>query len=204
MHKIINQPTRQGAFQIFLSQSLVEALFFSRQERIYFLETSNAIKADPQFPIITTSFKFGIHITRDKLCQATSRVRTSTHRGCSQFSKDVPLKWLNSQLPAGFRPAHPRSCSVLQGAPSVRPLFLLGPGRRWLVPTETPREVNSSARLIFMFTGDVSGAENEPCLFRMEQHNLIMPMRVMIVRMGAGEVDIRMGTDFLWQRFLVS
>lgn len=83
---------RQGALQISLNQTLVQALFFSCQKRIYFLETSNAIKADPQFPIITTSFKFGIHITGDKLCQATKEVRTSTHRGCSQFSKRCSSK----------------------------------------------------------------------------------------------------------------
>lgn len=96
MHKIINQPTSQGAFQIFLSQTLVEAQFFSHQKRIYFLETSNAIKADPQFPIITTSFKFGIHITRDKLCQATNGIRTSTTEAVLNSAKDVLLKRLNS------------------------------------------------------------------------------------------------------------
>lgn len=96
MHKIINQPTRQSAFQIFPSQTLVEAQFFSHQKRIYFLETSNAIKDDPQFPITTTSFKFGIHITRDKLCQATNGIGTSTTEAVLNSAKDVLLKQLNS------------------------------------------------------------------------------------------------------------
>lgn len=139
MHKIINQPTRQDAFQIFLSQTLVEAQFFCRQKRIYFLETSNAIKADPQFPIITTSFKFGIHITRDKLCQATNRIRTSTHRGCSQFSKRCSKEtellapcWLPSCPPTEL-------LCILPGAPSVHPLsFCWGQGEGDWFPQRLP------------------------------------------------------------------
>lgn len=108
-------------------------LFFSCQKRIYFLETSSAIKAEPLFPIITTRFKFGIRITRDKLCQATIGVRTSTHAGCSQVSKRCSSK-VTEVLSPGFHSALLLSCLPVS---SILSLFLLGLRRRWLAPTDS-------------------------------------------------------------------
>ena len=146
MHENINQ--QQGALQIFLNQTLVRAFFFSCQKRIYFLETSSAIKADPQFPIITTSFKFGIHITGDKLCQATKEVRTSTHRGCSKFSKRCSSKVIEVLVLPSCPPTE--LPFILLPAPFTIPVsFCWGQKEKVTCPYRLPR---TSAPLLGQFS----------------------------------------------------
>lgn len=124
------------------------------KKRIYFLETKNAIKVDPQFPIKTTSFKLGIHVTRDKSCQAAKGVSTSPHWGCPQLSKRCSSKVtcsLSSHLPfcsPTELPAWSYQLLLFPLSPSA------GAKEKVICPKDTSSKVSSSARVIFRFSGE--------------------------------------------------